>query len=118
MLLEKCSGPPCPRCGCQDVRILQEPPPEQSQGPATWWAAGRAVCNHCRTKFAFRERPPEELDPPDPLETVALPEPEPPATKCPKCGGRYHAYRTIGQVQYRKCKDCGHRGEKTVKKAA
>jgi hypothetical protein len=129
MLLEKCDGPACPRCGCKDAKILAEPrpvaPPEafngletSRQAPAHWWPTGRARCNHCRLGFSFRElaQPVEvEEDLPEEIE----PQTAAPAvlTRCPKCNGRFHVYRTKGSIQYRKCKDCEHLGEnKTIKR--
>ena len=48
-----CDGPPCSICGCQDVRILQEPAPRTNK--KTWWGSGLARCNHCGAHFHFRE---------------------------------------------------------------
>jgi hypothetical protein len=130
MLLDKCDGPPCPRCGCQDVKILVEPRPAAApaafsgvepsrQAPTQWWPTGRAQCNHCRTRFSFREVAPTiDAEPELPEESEPQPSAQPAApTKCPQCAGsRFYVYRTKGAIQYRKCKDCKHLGEnKTIK---
>jgi transcriptional regulator NrdR family protein len=49
MLLQKCDGPSCPRCGCQDAEILASP------GASKWFPSGRAVCRNCQSKFTFKE---------------------------------------------------------------
>lgn len=73
MLLEKCDGPPCPRCGCTDAEILGEPAAQaplvskaqQHYGVASWFAGGRARCRHCGLKFSFRTLPqPADADTP------------------------------------------------------
>jgi hypothetical protein len=45
------SGVDCPRCGCNDVRILQRPT------IGTWWSSGQAQCNYCGHKFALTLEP-------------------------------------------------------------
>lgn len=126
MMLERCDGPECPMCGCRDAVILRDPaPPAHELDPeslpfilpssmdpakaaawqsATWWDAGRARCKHCGTEYSFRNETaaePEDEDPPPATETT-----------CPECGGsRYWVYKTRGDVRYRKCRDCRHRGE-------
>lgn len=131
--LNRCAGPPCPRCGCQDVRILQMP---QSDGN-TWYPSGRATCNHCHTRFAFRRRDPsqpQQIEDPKPTELPPVAVQEfgpmstrvdvgPPSvsiatdpTRCPVCGATAKAYSTKGRTQYRKCPDCGKRF-KTLREA-
>lgn len=56
MELDRCNGPECPACGCTDTRILQRPASPEP-GKASWWASGRARCNYCGNRFAFRELP-------------------------------------------------------------
>lgn len=74
MMLDKCDGPACPRCGCQDAKILAEPPQQraplvskaqQFYGTASWFAGGRARCKHCGLTFSFRELPSSPEDPPE-----------------------------------------------------
>lgn len=73
MMLEKCHGPACPRCGCQDAKILAEPPQratlvskaQQFYGTTSWFAGGRARCKHCGLTFSFRELPPPPEEPPE-----------------------------------------------------
>jgi transcription elongation factor Elf1 len=125
--LKMCDGPPCTRCGCRDVLILQDPIPN------SWFTTGRARCRHCGRSFSFREKPtvepvdavsefgPVELPPVDfqfidPFSTridiatepqsVASTQVTDPA-KCPDCGATAKAYTTKGRTQYRKCPACG-----------
>jgi hypothetical protein len=72
MLLERCDGPPCPRCGSQDADIKVMPPPidpraddlRQKYGVTSWFAAGRARCRFCNLNFSFRELPPSPAEEP------------------------------------------------------
>ena len=59
LTLEPSDGPPCPRCGCQDVKIQRLPP----AGQESWFDGGRARCRHCGLSFSFRQLP---QDPPAP----------------------------------------------------
>lgn len=64
--------------------------------------------------FNFREMPEQQPE-------LEYAEPEPAAevsaaadiddAVCPECSGQFHAYRTVGKLQYRKCKSCGHKGK-------
>lgn len=123
--LGRCDGPACPRCGCCDCRILTHPQPGQ-----TWYASGQARCNHCSTRFSFREvkpsaaavvvdpspvqLPPTEIQSHGPFSTrVDVMQPvvsimmDP--TRCPECGGKGLVKSTQGNTQYRQCKECGER---------
>ncbi len=105
MLLERCDGPECPRCGCQDAEILVEPPPNPG---STWFARGRARCRHCNLRFSFRELP-----------GGATPEPEAeadhgcptyPVKACPECGSdRVLVTSTRRPIRHHKCPTCGLR---------
>lgn len=132
--LPMANGPDCPRCGCRDCHIKQQPLPGR-----TWYPTGRARCKHCGMFFAFRELPtphnapvpvidcspvqlpPHDIQSPIPFSTrvdVVLPSVSiliDPA-KCPDCGSVAKAYSTKGRTQYRRCPDCGKRF-KTMKDA-
>lgn len=133
--LDRCDGPECPRCGCRDCFVLQEP---SARG---WWASGRARCRHCGTPFGFRAvgdaieppvSPPPFLSPPltpltpplpqspavfAPVPVVPVVSPSPPPspdpTACPDCGQTAKTYSTKGRTQYRRCPDCGRRFKTT-----
>lgn len=130
--LDLCAGPACPRCGCQDAKIESQPAEQAAERApyfgdpgklagwqrGSWWGAGRATCRHCGLSFVFREQPATLDNRKSPAESPPPPEvvdEQRPITKCPECGGRLHAYKTIGRTQYRRCKDCGKKGPKTIK---
>lgn len=130
--LELCAGPACPRCGCQDAKIESLPESQPAERTSyfgdvskldgwhrgSWWGAGRAICRHCGLSFVFREQPATQDNLKSTTEVPLVPEvvdEQKPITKCPDCGGRLHAYKTIGRTQYRRCKDCGKKGPKTIK---
>ena len=50
--LDRCQGPPCPNCGCEDAEILEQPKPAADK---SWWRSGRAVCRNCDSVFSFKE---------------------------------------------------------------
>jgi hypothetical protein len=118
-VLDRCNGPPCPACGCQDSEILQWP-----NDGVSWYATGRAKCRHCGTRFAFRPARAKSLqsdDEPAPTSPPTIDHQEPPPlntrplnlaadpTVCPECGGKSPAKSTQGRKQYRKCSGCGHK---------
>jgi len=125
--LERCDGPVCPRCGCQDARILDPPAP---RGPRLWWGGqGRARCRHCGFGFYFRETaeaPPTAPTPSKREEDIAMPAvPEaaaiadPPfdpdrgvvyhVLRCPLCGSdQVRITHTARPVRRHKCRACGH----------
>lgn len=136
--LDLCDGPPCAHCGCRDVRIMLEPRPLGPDGKDTWWPSGRAVCNHCRVQFAFRELPPEPEaapvnepvdvfpDPfpeqpvlPGPPESIVIPPRDTayPVRSCPQCGSPATEVVSSGKkpppgqprIRYHRCRDCGER---------
>lgn len=78
MLLERCNGPACPRCGCQDADVLVQPASDaqlrslhpklvETYGTASWFSGGNARCKHCGLRFNFRAlpEPPEEPEEPE-----------------------------------------------------
>lgn len=130
--LQPADGPPCPHCGCRDVKITQHPP-EGAELPykdgGSWWMQGRARCNHCRAQFAFRELPPSigqavdeataemKFEPADVQpDTVPIPPRDTayPVRACPECGSPHTEVASSGKkpkpgeprVRYHKCKDC------------
>ncbi len=114
--LDRCDGPPCSRCGCQDVRIIQTP-----TGNGSWWDSGRARCRHCGLVFSFREMP--EPKPLDILAEMPLLAPETHGTEtpieqaavvCEKCGGPMQITSTRKTIRYHKCQRCGWK-TKTVR---
>lgn len=132
--LDRCAGPACPRCGCTDSEILQRPPEVAAGQPSfaiadpqkaaawarsSWWQSGKARCNHCRNVFSFSESDASGGSVAPTGDTVDKASAcESPAgatrkiTECPNCGcGKYYADRTVGEVQYRKCRGCKHRGK-------
>jgi len=117
-LLDKCTGPACPHCGCQDAEIIRMP-----TGTGWWDGTGKAWCRHCGKFFHFRKRQrfanaEDQTSQPEQEETSTPPvehqEPPPPSTrngnplKCPHCGGRGLVKSTRKGIQHRKCRDCGH----------
>lgn len=124
-------GPMCPRCGCRDSKVLQVP------RDGSWFASGQARCNHCGTRFGFRnkvQQQPMAISDPQPmaLPPVQVQSPGPFSMRvdviqpsvsihiepghCPDCGVMANAYSTKGRTQYRKCPECGKRF-KTMKEA-
>jgi len=126
-----CDGPPCPSCGCQDVRILQQPTAGKS-----WWGSGKAKCRHCGRVFFFREvanpvpisRSREEFShvsaenyfPGNNFDAGGSPEEEKQpeikvvaVAKCPDCGETMKISSTRKDFRYHKCPKCG----KTTKTA-
>jgi len=129
--LRLCDGPPCPRCGCQDVHILQQPSPGKS-----WWGGGRARCRHCGRVFCFREiqKPPPVFQPHEniglgpveshfpgndfgavdpPKEEKSLEIKVVAVAKCPDCGATMKISSTRKDYRHHKCPKCG----KTTKTA-
>lgn len=100
--LEPCNGPPCPKCGCRDAKIIAFP----QIGVPTWYGAGRAQCNHCRLVYHFKELPAD-------ANSSAV---EHPILRCTHCGGTDTVVTsTRGKIRHNKCRGCG-KSFKTVKK--
>ena len=110
--LELANGPPCPHCGCRDVRITKEPSSE-----ASWWGDGRAICGHCRKQFAFRKLPGELIPAVDheEVETYQLPARDSayPVRECPECGSPNVLVKSSPKpkpgrpkIRYHECRDC------------
>ena len=107
--LDRCDGPACPRCGCQDAEILAQP--DASQGH--WYGAGRARCRHCNLIYHFKELPkfdvaasPPELERKDPVREI-------PIVTCDDCRTEMKVTKTEGKVRRYRCATCG----RTAKRA-
>lgn len=118
--LERCTGPACPNCGCEDAEILEQPKPSPDPKQGGWWGSGRAECNACGREFRFKElpKPPEPPADPapvfdEPANPVAVLEPPQvekrvvPVVKCPDCGGEMKITSSRKVVRYHKCPKCG-----------
>ena len=109
-MLQRCQGPSCPDCGCQD----------STAGAVVkrWWGQPRRNrrCNHCGCRFveildATEETPAngssnghaaEEHDEPGAVVFHIL--------HCPSCGGSHtRVTRTLRPVRYHKCQECEHK---------
>lgn len=113
--LERCTGPECPRCGCQDSEIVR--------GGGRWRAPEieRRHCKHCY--FEWREKKWAKAEP-----TTAAAEPsngdgehETGAVvfhvlKCPACQSEKTKITsspkqkdpTVSRIRYHECKGCGN----------
>lgn len=129
--LDRCAGPECPRCGCQQAEILQEPDPEL--GTKNWWGTGLARCQHCGMAFHFKPIDAPRIPSPDqsrvdpPRCHPLTPSPQHPstppagagvryaATTCPNCGSTQtrvtSSPRPVGQTKIRRhqCRECGEK---------
>lgn len=109
--LDRCTGPVCPHCGCQDAEILTQPHPT---GQKSWWGAGTARCRHCGGQFHFKQAP-EPLQPQvdhhEPIvETRNGDGRAVPFVKmlCPKCGSdAVKVTSTRKPVRQHRCDSCG-----------
>jgi len=122
-MLERCDGPECPRCGCQDSEILERPPSptaasdamseaQKHYGRTSWFDRGRARCGFCGLVFHFSELPadlpPAEIPPPaiqsPPVVETPIPPPvdyQAPVIETPRSGNGAPKLRPIA------CPDCG-----------
>jgi len=124
VMLDLANGPPCPRCGCRDVRVTQSPPLGKS-----WFMQGRATCRHCGTPFAFREFPQDAVAPAEeethaddefePASMIDINEEPPrdsgyPVRECPHCGCPDTVIVSSGKrpkpglprIRYHRCRGC------------
>lgn len=111
------TGPSCPNCGCQDVRILRHP---QRAGWLSAHGQGRAQCNACSRPFAIAAiQEGQDVEHAEPLVTQRTP--TPPSVQyqvllCPACGSeKVRVTSTQRPVRHHKCKECDHTF-KTVEK--
>lgn len=116
MILQKATGPACPRCGCEDSRQLPEPPQRRKPKAPGWFAqqrityrANRWACGHCGLLFtaesvdqaeAHHEPKANEPEPAPVIEQTTLP-----VITC-KCGKKMRVASTRKNVRYYKC-ECG-----------
>ena len=117
--LPLCDGPPCPRCGCNDVEILKRPDPAVKE---SWWPQGRARCRFCGLTYFFRQlpaAPPNEAiadDPATPAPNGHDPADSPvryPVRGCPHCGSpdtvvasSPRAQAGVPRVRRHRCRNC------------
>ena len=106
-MLQKCDGPACPACGCQDTR--------RYAGRRRWTGQEyvQFVCQHCGKVFYPEDRWQEKS-----AEQEKTPEPEiSPGgaviyrpVRCPKCNSlKVKVTSTRRPVRHHKCEDCGER---------
>lgn len=107
--LDRCDGPACPRCGCQDAEILAQPVP----GQATWYGAGRARCKHCNLIFHFKETATAAAAGESRAADRKEPVREIPIVMCDDCGVEMKVSKTEGKVRRYRCATCG----RTAKRA-
>ena len=109
MILERIDGPECVKCGCRDCIILSQPeviqPASESGVRAPWVSHGKAICNHCETRFTFA--PPHEQPKSEPVYS---------GPTCPDCGSRETTCTSSPKPKagkprkrYHKCDACGSR---------
>lgn len=88
--MEKIEGHACPKCGCQESRVVSR---------VTEWgkAHERRRCGHCHALYAVKlpdPEPPKIVDHPAPLE-------------CPRCGSlEVKTTRTFLPMRAHKCRAC------------
>lgn len=113
--LERCEGPECPHCGCNQSEILREPQPEGET--RSWWGSGLARCGHCGATFHFQELsqptvPAPVVEHQEPV--IETPAEEPVAVPyvtvtCPKCGSdQVRVTSTRRPIRRHKCRECQH----------
>lgn len=123
MLLEKCQGPECPRCGCQDSEEVD------TRGRWGGLVLTRRVCRHCGYQWRKKKwgTGREELSGESPESIVESPEPTVEGngekvdgvpyyvTRCPKCNSRatkiVSSPKAVGdmpRIRRHKCKTCGN----------
>jgi transposase-like protein len=108
-MLNKCDGPECPYCGCNDTK--------KAEFLGRWGLSlTKWQCNHCGSTFTVRER---EADPPASSGNGhhVIDETQPklivyPLIRCPVnqegCGStNTKVARTKRPIRYHKCQDCG-----------
>jgi len=95
-------GPDCPSCGCGETLIVSKPKLrdmiKDGMVVGTGLIGGQAECQHCGNVFAYT---PNGQNDGDPVQIVVK------VGRCPRCNRIAHVYKTLGEVQYRKC-GCGN----------
>ncbi len=121
--LDRCMGPACPNCGCQDVELLREPIPD-TPDKKSWFGSGLAECNHCHRQFHYKQLPdqppedrlPEEALPEEPEAELVAADPDPPQIEravipvvtCEDCDTKMKITTVKKHVRYHKCPKCGN----------
>ncbi len=110
-MLDRCEGPACPRCGCQDAEILAKPNP----GQGAWYGAGRARCKHCQLIYHFKEIVTPAASGADLQQEPVRKDPvrEIPIVMCEQCKTEMKVAKTEGKVRRYRCAGCG----RTAKRA-
>lgn len=104
--VQKCDGPECPDCGCQDTETTTP----RKAGSAGWFAeSARQRCNHCGRQWipdaalAQSIDQANEIGPPDRDAVIYH------VIRCPACRGKNtHVASTRRPIRQHKCDDCGH----------
>lgn len=109
--LDRCTGPACPRCGCQDAQILAQPDPSQS----TWYGAGRAKCRHCAMVYHFKEVAPAASEASSPSTPTTAPAKVIPIVACQNCGAEMRVASSPGKVRHYRCPACGATDKRSKK---
>lgn len=101
--LERVVGPACPRCGCEDSRVLDR---------AKWW--GRVNCSRRCAACGHQFSAPEVEHATAGVEMPEAEEPQESASvtfhviRCPHCGGeKTRVTKTMRPVRYHRCRGCG-----------
>ena len=115
-MLEKCDGPACPRCGCQDTA------PHYARNRWGGGSVARRRCRHCACVFVDGPRwdqrlqdaqgtpqpPQEEAPPAEPQRANGAVVYRP--VRCPKCGSTdVKITSTRRPVRHHKCRVCEER---------
>ena len=101
--LERCDGPECPKCGCEDTHCYV--------GRRRWGGAEyvQFICGHCGAIFHPGPRWQAEQktnSKPDDVSAGGAVIYRP--VRCPKCGSvKTKVTSTRRPVRHHKCKDCG-----------
>ena len=106
--LDKCDGPNCPRCGCNDT--------EKREFGVRWGQASvKWICNHCGKTFPVQERSVQPLESSNNgHHVIEQTGPAPiiyPVMRCPVgrggCGSTNTKVTSTRRLfRYHKCKDC------------
>lgn len=98
MMLEKVTGAECPRCGCEDSRVIRT---------RNGWGGSfeSRSCNACGKLFTVNAKAEEaEADEPVAVPYVRV------ACRCPKCGNENPKVTSSrGEIRFHRCGRCDHR---------
>jgi len=97
-MMDKTTGPECPRCGCED---------SDRTGSASSWAGPRSrfTCNHCGHRFTAAD--PEDAVVPEPAEDAIRPVIFH-VIRCPYCQSmKTQVTSTRRPIRWHRCGACG-----------